>query len=268
MALAAHYTSSPWCLSTFTKTYEPTASAKHYWNHYNAIPRKIAYENGKPVAFSSSDSATSAESTLIINGKSYPLISVNSNYGVSLPNDVRREDNLVNSGLFETFEQDGKKWLSLGYYNQQHPNVALLNNKGVEEAKKSGSIKETQEAWWDMEDLKPQDKLSDDIVSDPKLKVPIFDNDPDAFNQPGNWNPWGGEDIDLPFFMTPQGEVYGFVDEDGNIYLDENVIDEEHPIHEYTHLWDRVVSKVNPELWNAGVQLMKQTNLWDQIKND
>lgn len=52
-ALAAHYESSPWCLSTFTKTGEPTESAKNYWDHYNAIPRKIAFENGKPVAFSS-----------------------------------------------------------------------------------------------------------------------------------------------------------------------------------------------------------------------
>ena len=52
-ALAAHYEMSPWCLSTFTATGEPTQSAKHFWNHYNALPRKIAYENGKPVAFHS-----------------------------------------------------------------------------------------------------------------------------------------------------------------------------------------------------------------------
>lgn len=43
-------------------------------------------------------------------------------------------------------------------------------------------------------------------------------------------------------FTTPEGEVYGFVDKDGNIYLDEDVISPEHPIHEYTHLWDRAVA--------------------------
>ena len=43
----------------------------------------------------------------------------------------------------------------------------------------------------------------------------------------------------VEFFTTPQGEVYGFVDKEGNIYLDETVISPEHPIHEYTHLWDR-----------------------------
>lgn len=62
-------------------------------------------------------------------------------------------------------------------------------------------------------------------------------------------------------FTTPQGEVYGFVDKDGNIYLDETKISPEHPIHEYTHVWDRVVAKRNPELWKKGVELMKQTSI-------
>ena len=69
-------------------------------------------------------------------------------------------------------------------------------------------------------------------------------------------------------FTTPQGEVYGFVDNDGNIYLDETKISPEHPIHEYTHLWDKTVQKKNPTLWQRGVELMKQTSLWNEILND
>ena len=76
------------------------------------------------------------------------------------------------------------------------------------------------------------------------------------------------EESDLPFFKTPNGEVYGFVDKEGNIYLDENVISPEHPIHEYTHLWDRALQKTNPKLWNRGVELMKQTSLWKTIEED
>ena len=72
--------------------------------------------------------------------------------------------------------------------------------------------------------------------------------------------------IDL--YMTPQGEVYGFVDKEGNIYLDETKISPEHPIHEYTHLWDRTVQQKNPKLWQRGVELMKQTPLWNEILND
>ena len=37
------------------------------------------------------------------------------------------------------------------------------------------------------------------------------------------------------FFLTPQGEVFGFVAPNGDIYLDEIVVSPEHPIHEYTH---------------------------------
>lgn len=72
---------------------------------------------------------------------------------------------------------------------------------------------------------------------------------------------------DINAFTTPQGEVYGFVDKEGNVYLDETKISPEHPIHEYTHLWDRIVQQKNPKLWNRGVELMKQTTLWNEILN-
>lgn len=72
---------------------------------------------------------------------------------------------------------------------------------------------------------------------------------------------------DVTAYATPQGEVYGFVDKEGNVYLDETKISPEHPIHEYTHLWDRVVQQKNPKLWNRGIELMKQTTLWNEILN-
>ena len=73
---------------------------------------------------------------------------------------------------------------------------------------------------------------------------------------------------EITTFTTPQGEVYGFVDKDGNIYLDETKISPEHPIHEYTHLWDRILAQKNPKLWQRGVELMKQTPMWNEILND
>ncbi len=72
-----------------------------------------------------------------------------------------------------------------------------------------------------------------------------------------------GEGVE--YFLTPQGEVFGFVDKEGNIYLDETKITPEHPIHEYTLLWDRALQQRNPELWNRGVELMKQTSLWKEL---
>lgn len=72
---------------------------------------------------------------------------------------------------------------------------------------------------------------------------------------------------DVQEYKTPSGEVYGFVTPNGDVYLDSNVITSEHPIHEYTHLWDRAVMDRNPELWKRGVELMKQTKMWKTIEN-
>ena len=71
----------------------------------------------------------------------------------------------------------------------------------------------------------------------------------------------------LGLYQTPEGEVYGFVDKDGNMYLDETIIDPSHPIHEYTHLWDRALEKNNPKLWKRGVKFMQEglPALWNEI---
>lgn len=71
-------------------------------------------------------------------------------------------------------------------------------------------------------------------------------------------------------FQTPEGEIYGFVDAEGNIYIDRRVAKPEHRIHEYTHLWDRMVISREPELWKRGVNLMQQFDngsLWNEILN-
>jgi hypothetical protein len=94
-----------------------------------------------------------------------------------------------------------------------------------------------------------------EISETSEVSQSTFDQNPPAVYAP--YSPSDG-DYDLPFFMTPDGEVYGFVDEKGNIYLDETVISPEHPIHEYTHLWDRTLAKTNPKLWKKGVKLMQE----------
>lgn len=74
----------------------------------------------------------------------------------------------------------------------------------------------------------------------------------------------------IHFFKDSKGVVYGYVDNAGIIHLDKNKIKPEHPIHEYTHIWDRVVALKNPSLWVRGVELMKQFNggkLWNEIAN-
>lgn len=74
----------------------------------------------------------------------------------------------------------------------------------------------------------------------------------------------------IHFFKDSKGVVYGYVDDAGIIHLNKNKIRPEHPIHEYTHIWDRVVALKNPSLWTRGVELMKQFDggkLWNEIAN-
>ena len=48
---------------------------------------------------------------------------------------------------------------------------------------------------------------------------------------------------DLQTFTTSFGEVYGFIDPKTlHMYLDEDKITPEHPLHEYTHIWHRNLS--------------------------
>lgn len=68
-------------------------------------------------------------------------------------------------------------------------------------------------------------------------------------------------------FMTSFGEVYGFV-RNGKIYLDPNLLNANTPIHEYTHLWDAALRKVNPQLWERGKELMRQLPLWEEVRDN
>lgn len=75
-----------------------------------------------------------------------------------------------------------------------------------------------------------------------------------------------------PQLMTMENEANGTVvygaTMDGKIYLNGNALNPETPIHEYTHIWDAACQKKNPELWKRGVELMKQTPMWNEVKND
>ena len=46
----------PWCLASFTRKGKPTESAIKYWDKtYNSVGKKIAFKDGKPIAFMAHD---------------------------------------------------------------------------------------------------------------------------------------------------------------------------------------------------------------------
>lgn len=75
------------------------------------------------------------------------------------------------------------------------------------------------------------------------------------------------QDKKTRYFRTPEGEVYGFT-AGGKIYLDSERMNAATPMHEYTELWSQIVARENPELWMRGVELMKQTFVWDEVNAD
>lgn len=72
---------------------------------------------------------------------------------------------------------------------------------------------------------------------------------------------------DVRYLRTPSGEVYGWT-VGGKVYLNRDAMNPETPVHEYTHLWDRMVREQNSKLWERGKELLKQTELWREVEND
>ena len=72
---------------------------------------------------------------------------------------------------------------------------------------------------------------------------------------------------EVRFLRTPDGRVYGWT-RGGEVWLNRDAMSPETPLHEYTHPWDEMVRRENPELWERGKELMKQTPLWDDVMSD
>lgn len=71
----------------------------------------------------------------------------------------------------------------------------------------------------------------------------------------------------VQYMKSENGEVYGFTF-DGEIYIDENLVNSNVLAHEYTHVWDNYVQKNNPDLWQKGMNCLKGTSLWYEITED
>ena len=61
--------------------------------------------------------------------------------------------------------------------------------------------------------------------------------------------------------------VFGWVS-NGEIYLTEEGMNPETPIHEYTHLWAAALEDKNPILWNHIKGLVRETPIWEEVLSD
>ena len=66
------------------------------------------------------------------------------------------------------------------------------------------------------------------------------------------------------YFRTKYGNAYGFT-VNGKVYIDPRMVNAETPIHEYTHLWATTLRERKPKEWQNVVELMKGTDVWDEV---
>lgn len=82
------------------------------------------------------------------------------------------------------------------------------------------------------------------------------------------WDEDGNLIRETRYLISNNGNVYGFVTSDGNVYLNPDKLDLNTPIHEFAHLWNDLIKKSNPELWNEGVELAKQSTYWKDVSDN
>lgn len=70
------------------------------------------------------------------------------------------------------------------------------------------------------------------------------------------------------FMRTPSGTIYGAQFPDGTVYINQEVINAETPIHELSHIWESMF----PNEWKKGIELLRKSKGFQQalseIKNN
>jgi hypothetical protein len=81
------------------------------------------------------------------------------------------------------------------------------------------------------------------------------------------FNPKDMKIVDHTKFAQGKGVVYGYTDGKA-IVLNQEHLNANTPIHEYQHLWRTAAKEMNPELIAHGDELIKQTQLFRDLKED
>lgn len=81
------------------------------------------------------------------------------------------------------------------------------------------------------------------------------------------FNPKDMKIVDHTKFAQGKGVVYGYTD-GKKIVLNQEHLNPNTPIHEYQHLWRTAAKEMNPDLIAHGDELIKQTQLFADLKED
>ncbi|WP_456867570.1 MuF-C-terminal domain-containing protein [Galbibacter sp. BG1] len=111
-------------------------------------------------------------------------------------------------------------------------------------------------------DVTKQFKRSAKIIKN--FKNPISDND--IKNQISDLDTTS-KDLDVDFMYDGRGKVYGFV-KDGVVYINEESINANTPIHEFGHLWNKMLKSSNPKLYKKGLDLVRNSLYHKRVKKN
>ncbi len=69
--------------------------------------------------------------------------------------------------------------------------------------------------------------------------------------------------------LSNKNGVYGFADlENNKVFLNPSKLNMNTPVHEFGHIWVNSLKDSNPELYKRGIELIKGTKYYDEVKNN
>ena len=140
----------------------------------------------------------------------------------------------------------------------------LLSSKGVDVSARNGAAIYRQ-----LERALGSDKKASLALAESGIKYPAEFRSGGRKDDAKNYVIFNENDAEITdhvrFFKTKNGEAYGFT-VGGKIYYDPRIANAETPVHEYAHLWASALKANNAEEWKNVVDLMKGTNVWEEVK--
>lgn len=166
--------------------------------------------------------------------------------------DVDRYDNLMK----EELEEKDKKYEARLKENEENSNIEEVNLQQIIDDEIEAEEQLYTESNYDKDDFVVKSVTENllDLLSNSGIDVHILNESDNEYL--------------LEEIKTTTDKICGFTS-GSTIYLTPNGINPETPIHEYTHLWCKVMELTKPEFWtNVIVPYLKGSPVWNEVLAD
>lgn len=184
--------------------------------------------------------------------------------------DTKDGDNHVVKEVQDILSSVGQKTVP---FNSKYDNNKILSSKDFIEKNDIdvGTLEITKENFYEYLSIFNQHKLYKDMPNKIARELYKYHVSDENKNSMKAWLSENGFEINKKSntqkMTLNDGTVYGYAF-DNKIYLNPEVMNSEVAVHEYTHLWDNYTQRTNPELWEKGKSIFKNTKFWEEVKAD